>query len=263
MYNVQIFPGVKATNDLCLWMEERGTLAIADLHIGLEAALEQTGVHIPRIQSASMKESLIRIMDRYEPDTILILGDLKHEFSGNLDQEWRDVRDILSMLRDSATVKVAKGNHDNYLANISQRLGIEVADSFELDGISFMHGHAPSDHRPLVIGHEHPSVRIFDRVGSVPETAQLPSFRARADPRPASVLALGIRYGLHQPGPGGHHVPGPGESGHRGRQGLFLHRDRTARAGHHPGPGPDPEILRRCLISGRPAAISPAERPER
>ena len=130
MYSVQIFPGLKATNDLCLWMEERGTLAIADLHIGLEAALEQTGVHIPRIQSASMKESLIRMMDRYEPDTILILGDLKHEFSGNLDQEWRDVRDILSMLRDSATVKVAKGNHDNYLANISQRLGIEVARQF-------------------------------------------------------------------------------------------------------------------------------------
>jgi putative SbcD/Mre11-related phosphoesterase len=173
MYNVQIFPGVKITNDLCLWMEERGTMAIADLHIGLEAALEQTGVHIPRIQSASMKESLIRILDRYEPDTILILGDLKHEFSGNLDQEWRDVSDILSMLRDSATVKIAKGNHDNYLANISQRLGIVVADSFEIDGIAFMHGHAPSAHRPLVIGHEHPSVRIFDRVGAY---LKLPSF---------------------------------------------------------------------------------------
>ena len=83
------------------------------------------------------------------------------------------MRDILSMLRDSATVKVAKGNHDNYLANISQRLGIEVADSFEVDGISFMHGHAQSKHRPLVIGHEHPSVRIFDRVGAY---LKLPSF---------------------------------------------------------------------------------------
>ncbi len=173
MYSTKIFPGVNITNERCLWMEERGTLAIADLHIGLEAALEQTGVHIPRIQSATMKESLIRILDRYEPETVLILGDLKHEFSGNLDQEWRDVRDILSMLRDSATVKIAKGNHDNYLANISQRLGIEVADSFEVDGIAFMHGHAPSAHRPLVIGHEHPSVRIFDRVGAY---LKLPSF---------------------------------------------------------------------------------------
>jgi len=173
MFNVQIFPGVKITNDLCLWMEDRGTLAMADLHIGLEAALERTGVHIPRIQSATMKESLIRIMDRYDPDTVLILGDLKHEFSGNLDQEWRDVRDILSMLRDTATVKVAKGNHDNYLANISHKLGIEVADSFEIDGIAFMHGHADTAHRPLVIGHEHPSVRIFDRVGAY---LKLPSF---------------------------------------------------------------------------------------
>jgi uncharacterized protein len=166
MYNVQIFPGVRATNDLCLWIEEKGTLAIADLHIGLEAAMEKSGVHIPRIQSATMKDSLIRIMERYDPDTILILGDLKHEFSGNLAQEWREVHDILSMLRDSAIVKVAKGNHDNYLVNIAQRLGIEVADSFEVNGISMMHGHAPSTHRPLVIGHEHPSVRIFDRVGA-------------------------------------------------------------------------------------------------
>ncbi|OPY31683.1 MAG: hypothetical protein A4E32_01285 [Methanomassiliicoccales archaeon PtaU1.Bin124] len=161
-----VFPGARITSDQCLWMEQDSTIVIADLHIGLESALEADGVHIPRIQTESMKESLLRILDRYQPERVIILGDLKHEFSRNVGQELAEVTSVLSLLKQSAEVSVAKGNHDNYLSAIAFRLGIDVQDSFRIGGISMMHGHLDSDERPLVIGHEHPSVRVFDEVGA-------------------------------------------------------------------------------------------------
>lgn len=147
-------------------MEQESAIVISDLHIGLESALEADGLHIPRIQTDSMKESLLRIVDRYRPERVYILGDLKHGFSHNVGQELSEVRSVLGQLRDSAEVFVARGNHDNYLSTIASKLGIAVQDSFLLNGITMMHGHSPSEGRPLVIGHEHPSVRVFDQVGA-------------------------------------------------------------------------------------------------
>jgi uncharacterized protein len=161
-----IFPGVRMTSDLCLWMEQEATIVIADLHIGLESALEADGIHIPHIQTDNMKESLLRIMDRYQPKRVVILGDLKHDFSRNVGQELAEVTSVLSLIKQTAEVSVARGNHDNYLPAIAFRLGIDVEDKFRIGGVSMMHGHIGTDERPLVIGHEHPSVRVFDEVGA-------------------------------------------------------------------------------------------------
>jgi putative SbcD/Mre11-related phosphoesterase len=168
-----IFPGLEITNDLCAWMPGERLLALSDLHIGLEAALEAEGLHIPRMQAATMKERLLGIMQRYEPERVVILGDLKHEFSRNDSQEWQEVRSLLRVLRDQAEVHIARGNHDNYLASISSALEIEMEDTFRFGGVSFAHGHAVRGERPLVIGHEHPSVRLQDRVGG---TVKLPCY---------------------------------------------------------------------------------------
>ncbi|MFA5311976.1 MAG: metallophosphoesterase [Methanomassiliicoccales archaeon] len=160
----QVFPGARVTNDRCLWLENQETIVIADLHIGLESALEADGLHFPRFQTEDMRESLIEIMDRYSPKRVVILGDLKHDFSRNVGQELAEVTSVLSLLKESAEVCLARGNHDNYLVNIAFKLGIEVEESFIIGGISMMHGHVRSDARPLVIGHEHPSVKVFDEV---------------------------------------------------------------------------------------------------
>lgn len=160
----QIFPGARITNDRCLWLENEGTIVIADLHIGLESALEADGLHFPRFQTEDMRESLIGIMDRYSPSRVVILGDLKHDFSRNVGQELAEVNSVLSLLKESAEVCLARGNHDNFLVNIAFKLGIDVEDSFIIGGINMMHGHMKTDARPLVIGHEHPSVKVFDEV---------------------------------------------------------------------------------------------------
>ncbi|MDH7509360.1 MAG: metallophosphoesterase [Methanomassiliicoccales archaeon] len=190
----EIMPGVLIANDLCLVHESEGLVAIADLHIGMESALEKEGILIPRMQTTTMKNSLIKIIDKYSPNRILVVGDLKHEFSKNLEQEWNEVRSVLSLLREHSNVTLIKGNHDNYLKTIASKMGIEVLDSFSTSNMTFAHGHIDIDRRPLVMGHEHPSVKILDSVGAV---IKLPCFvflrKEKVIVLPAfSPLAIGV-----------------------------------------------------------------------
>ncbi|MBC7107400.1 MAG: metallophosphoesterase [Methanomassiliicoccales archaeon] len=190
----EIMPGILIANDLCVVDESEGLVAIADLHIGMESALEKEGILIPRMQTATMRDSLIRIIDKYAPEQILVVGDIKHEFSKNLEQEWNEVRSMLSLLREHSNVILIKGNHDNYLKTIASKMGIEVLDSFSTKGITFAHGHIDIDRRPLIIGHEHPSVKLLDRVGAA---IKLPCFvflkKEKVIVLPAfSPLAIGV-----------------------------------------------------------------------
>lgn len=162
----EIIPGLEITNDLCAVMPRERTVVLSDLHIGYESVMEQTGLHLPRIQTATMKGVLHRVIERHSPKRFIILGDLKHEFSRNLSQEWSEVRDLLGILQEWGEVIVVRGNHDNYLATISSKLGVQLLDELELGGIWFVHGHLECADRPLVMGHEHPSVRLFDSVGA-------------------------------------------------------------------------------------------------
>jgi len=196
MNQQEVFPGLEITNDLCAVMPSRKAVVLGDLHIGYESVMEQTGLHLPHIQMATMKETLRRVIERHSPERFVILGDLKHEFSRNLSQEWSEVRDLLGVLQERAEVIVVRGNHDNYLASIASKLGIELVDELEMDGIWFVHGHLANDKRPLVMGHEHPSVRLFDSVGAcvkMPCYVHLPSQRILVMPA-FSPLAAGTDF---------------------------------------------------------------------
>ncbi|MDW5562539.1 MAG: metallophosphoesterase [Methanomassiliicoccus sp.] len=166
MDDIEAFDNVFMSSDLCLHLPEERTVVIADLHIGYESALEAEGIHIPRIQTKTVIASLSRLVDRYEPDRLVILGDLKHEFSRNLGQEMKDVRSVLDSVSDRTDIVLVKGNHDNYIENIVSRIQVPVVAQYKAAGITFVHGHLPCGERPLVMGHEHPSVKIVDRVGA-------------------------------------------------------------------------------------------------
>jgi putative SbcD/Mre11-related phosphoesterase len=163
---MEVFKGVFATADLCLHIPEERTVVVADLHIGYESALEAEGIHIPRIQTNAIKQSLAQIIEKYEPDRLVVLGDLKHEFSRNLGQEMRDVRAVLDSVSNQVEVILVKGNHDNYLENIVSRIQIPVVPQYKAAGLTFVHGHQPCADRPLIMGHEHPSIKIVEKVGA-------------------------------------------------------------------------------------------------
>ncbi len=153
-------PGVTITNDRCLILDDGPTAVVGDLHLGYESALENEGMFIPRINTQSVRESLNGIIDEYEPARIVLLGDIKHDFRRSSYQARGEVKQIVKLVSDAAEAVVIKGNHDNFLQNILSDMGITAVDHTDIQGFRLEHGHVDSGRRPVIIGHEHPSVRI-------------------------------------------------------------------------------------------------------
>ncbi len=165
MREKQILPGVRITSDRCLILDDGPTAVIGDLHLGYERALEQEGMYIPRINTDSIRDTLNDIICRYEPSRIVLLGDVKHDFKRAGYEEKSEVRRVIQLISEAADAVIVKGNHDNYIQNIISDLGILAVDHVDIMGFRLEHGHVDSGVRPVIIGHEHPSVRIPGSVG--------------------------------------------------------------------------------------------------
>ena len=193
MESKEVLPGVHVTQDHALWFPKDRTLAISDLHLGYEGAMQEAGVAIPRRQKGVMLERLERLLGTYHPERVIVDGDFKHEFSRNLEEEWKDVQDVVDFLHRRTTPVLVRGNHDNYLIQILSKKGLDLLRKYELGGFTFVHGHDdPGVSGPLVLGHEHPAVKLRDALGAVlsvpafvvlPDLILLPAF---------SPLALGV-----------------------------------------------------------------------
>lgn len=163
--SIEILPGVMITNDRCVILEEGPTAILGDLHLGYETALEDEGIYLPHINTESIKMSLNDIISRYEPERMVLLGDIKHDFRKVGYKGKEEVRRVISMLTEACDLTVIRGNHDNYLQNILADMGVMVADYADMMGFRLEHGHIDSGKRPVIIGHEHPSIRIPGAVG--------------------------------------------------------------------------------------------------
>jgi len=160
MRSFEILPGVKVTNDRCLILEEGPTAVLGDLHLGYESALEEEGMYIPRINTESIRDALNNVLSEYEPKRMVLLGDIKHDFKRSKRDARIEVRKIMDLLTEALDVVVVKGNHDNFLQNILSEIGLNAVDYVDIGGFRMEHGHFDSKIRPVVIGHEHPSIRI-------------------------------------------------------------------------------------------------------
>ena len=161
MDSVELEPGIRVTNDRCILFEKERILVIGDLHLGYEKALEDEGLYLPRLNTESIRESLNRLIEKYEPEEIVLLGDIKHDFKRAKFEGKEEVRSIVRLIMDAAKVIIVKGNHDNYVQNIVADLGVTVVDYVDIGGYRLEHGHVDSGVRPVIIGHEHPSVKII------------------------------------------------------------------------------------------------------
>ncbi len=170
--DVEIASGIPA-----IFVKSIGAVVIADLHIGYEWALGQQDIHLPLSQFPEMLDDIKRLIETYDPDILIIDGDLKHEFSKATAQEWREVLDLLHFLdKNIRKTYVVRGNHDNFIRGFFRRY--EHVDFVEpyllLEDYMFLHGDKEildinsrkDEYEVLVIGHEHPSMIIVDEVGA-------------------------------------------------------------------------------------------------
>jgi len=142
-------------------------LVVADLHLGCEAALEQEGLSLPRVQTPKVEAYVRGLVESVSPSKVIVAGDLKHNFSRNLTQEWQDVSRFVRGLSDMAPLEVVKGNHDNFLLSILGELGTPLVMETVVGGVRVVHGHAGRrTDAPTIIGHIHPSLVLKDGVNA-------------------------------------------------------------------------------------------------
>lgn len=162
-----------------LWHPSSKTLIISDIHLGYEEYMHSKGIFTPKSQYKIITENLEKILQQVTPETIIINGDLKHDFGTILRQEWNDVLQLIDLLKTKCQkVIIIKGNHDNILPPITDKKDIVIKEFHIIDDIIILHGdklinsdlltsietkgYDYNKINTIVIGHEHPAILITD-----------------------------------------------------------------------------------------------------
>jgi DNA ligase-associated metallophosphoesterase len=154
-----------------MWWKKHSVLICADVHIGKGAHFRTSGIPIPKRVNDANLWNLVVLIEHYQPEKVLFLGDLFHS---NMNHEWEELRDCLAQFPTTQKLLV-KGNHE-IEANLEyERMGFEVQESLRLDDVIFMH------EPPIVIppnaytfcGHLHPAVRMS---GNAQQSLRLPCY---------------------------------------------------------------------------------------
>jgi putative SbcD/Mre11-related phosphoesterase len=139
------------------YLPDADALALADLHVGRDAASD---VALPLGEREDLLDRTRALLDRFDPGTVVLAGDLLHVHGSVPDGARETLGDITAAIRDGdAALHVLRGNHDTMLDS----LGLAPEDSVELDdGTVVAHGHEepPRGADRYVIGHQHPAVEI-------------------------------------------------------------------------------------------------------
>jgi hypothetical protein len=149
-------------------------LVITDLHLGIEFELAKSGISIPYQTDRFLRE-LLGLIREYDPDRLLLLGDVKHGVPYTSFQERREIpRFFNALLEEVPRIGITRGNHD---ASIDKYLPEEVS-LYSSKGvilgrdpkIAAFHGHAWPHPTTLssdivLVGHNHPTVLIPTPIG--------------------------------------------------------------------------------------------------
>lgn len=138
------------------WHEEK-TLLLADLHLGKDGHFRKEGIAVPPVIT---KNDLIRlgaILDYYEVEKCIFLGDLFHSVY-NEQLKWFQ---NFTQSRPEINYILVRGNHDIIDSEKVAELGIHIITE-ELIMKPFMFSHHPTKTETLynICGHLHPAVII-------------------------------------------------------------------------------------------------------
>lgn len=168
MKEIQVADDIFVTDLYCIYLRDISAVVVSDLHLGFEEEMNLRGLFLPKLQRDHVESLIDRIIERYNPDTLIINGDFKHEFSRNLPQEWEDIVHFINRYKDQVKLHFVRGNHDNYLIAILKKNNIEISETFETDRYYIYHGDRDRTLRKVtILGHEHPSLVLRDRVGGM------------------------------------------------------------------------------------------------
>ncbi len=141
---------------------EAGILAVADLHLEKGTAAAARGQLVPPWDTGATLDRLARLVHRWQPLVVVLLGDSFHDVQGSGRLGLAD-RARLGHLAQGRRLVWVLGNHDR-LPPV--RLPGEALESWTHRGVVFRHEARHGSHGE-VCGHHHPKAAVTTRAGRV------------------------------------------------------------------------------------------------
>ena len=127
---------------------------------------------MPKINFRKIKETLGEALDKSGAKNVIVVGDIKNEFSDVHVEEFNEFREFVVFLREEKRVEgitLIKGNHDNFIDRFEVPLGFVVHGQEALIGkYLFFHGEElplSKGGETLIMGHLHPSIAVYNKLG--------------------------------------------------------------------------------------------------
>lgn len=144
-----------------VYFKKLNAIIITDLHFAKAGHFRNAGIPVPVEAALADLENLNLLLNEFNPEKLIILGDLFHageNFDMRYFEEWRNENDNLRII-------LVKGNHDILKDIYYDQLGIEIhSNKLELDNLILKHNYSYSDsYKYQLVGHVHPAVRVYGR----------------------------------------------------------------------------------------------------
>ena len=149
------------TNQKAIYWEKQKTLILSDLHLGKAAHFRKAGLAIPSTVSKNDLLRLENLLQKYQPKTLLINGDMFHsDYNTEIDEfaKWKENFGEINFL-------LVKGNHDKQKKEVYTDLAIDVREpTFNSTNFCFIHDAAECSSELYSIGgHIHPGISIVSK----------------------------------------------------------------------------------------------------
>jgi metallophosphoesterase superfamily enzyme len=145
------------------YLREPDALVVADVHLGRG---RESRVEFPVEAHRDAEQRLTGAIDRFDPETVVVAGDLLHSFDRLPPTVADAAADLAAAVADAgADLVVTPGNHDARLSTALADTGAAVPtpSAHRLgDGTVVGHGHEapPPGAQRYVVGHDHPAITI-------------------------------------------------------------------------------------------------------
>jgi DNA ligase-associated metallophosphoesterase len=150
---------LEATCEGALWWADEGMLVVADLHLEKGSSFARRGQLLPPYDTRETLARLARLVDRFQPRTVLALGDSFHDGEGAARLHAEDRARLAALQAGRDWVWVA-GNHD---PAAPAGLGGLAVDMLAVGRLTFRHEPASGRREGEIAGHLHPAARVYGR----------------------------------------------------------------------------------------------------
>lgn len=157
------------TNQRTLFWEKQKALVLSDIHVGKSAHFRKNGIAMPQNVLQNDLKRLSSLIAHYNPEKILIVGDLLHAGSNSEVDffcRWKENY-------NRTEFHLITGNHDRISRVVAEQLCLTSQEPVaEFGSLIFSHDCIPDHPKFQINGHIHPGIVLQNAVRKI----RLPAF---------------------------------------------------------------------------------------